>query len=253
MPVIVKTLTVADGDVLTADQLAKLSWQAGREANFDGANGGGSEVVNGQMDLKNIDGDGTLDPVLTRRHVRRGAFTQGPHVSGFRMSRDVWSGLFPDLNPLATPQGHERAVGVLGRTWQSRDNVHTLWIDVSLDYTVEAAQLFTDDPDITDAQIGGNLALYLDDVLITGSYTPLGVGRSSTVKPLTTDHDYNNTGAAPDFRHFHIQLRVTQEQVVGWGLDPATMLAGWHDVSLRVSGNKTIRLHGGHFIVIPIV
>lgn len=246
-----------DGDILTAEQLSKDTYQGGREAGFDGAAGGGSEIINGQLDLDGNFG-GSVD--LTRRNVRRGTFTLPVVVRGFRQSRDIWYKTFPDLNHLTTPDIYERARAVAGASFETRNVCTAFYIDVSIDYTVASNQNLRElisgsIADVANPPFRAFCGIWLENELYKPSATPLMAGRSSTVEPPRVDAtQYFNQGSAPDFRRFAMKFRISAADLLNY--DPALALflsAGWHNISFRVSGRQTIRVHGGAVIITPIV
>lgn len=246
--------SLSDGSPLSAEALTKDTFQGGRELGFDGTKGG-LEVINGQLDY---DGNFSTTGNITAKHVRRGTFTQGPHVSGFRQSRDFWYKLFPDLNPEQTPNIYENARTVLGRTWENETLVDSVLLDITLDYTVASNVDLNDAiantrPSAVAAPFRAFLGVWINGVFYEPSATPLKAGRASTVRPPKVDDEqYLNEGVYPDFRTFSMKIRVTVEDAA-----PGTPLAGflapgWRSVSVRVSGRQTIRVHGGAIIVTPL-
>jgi hypothetical protein len=248
----------SDGNVLTAEQHTKDSYQGGREVGYDGTDKGGFETLNGQLDL---DGNFGGSVNITRKHVRRGAFTLGPLVSGFRQSRDIWYKAFPDLNVLRTPDIYTRARPVLGKTFETRIGCTSYLIDISMDYTLGSLQNDRDDadPNVIAATVNppfrGFLGVWLENRLYEPSATPLHGGRASTVEPpLVATKQYQNTGPAPDFRRFAMKFRISVADLADYAPDLGSFLTtGWHNISVRVSGRQTLRIHGGAIIVTPIV
>ncbi len=255
-----------DGVGLPATSVSKDLFHYGREAGFDGTKGG-LEIINGQLDFDgnfDINEDGAGDDTIGARHVRRGTFTQGPVVSGFRQSRDVWYKTFPDLSNLTTPDMYEQASVVLAKTWENRTLVDSVLFDITVDYTVASNQNFggpgaaepADSPyhvKFDNPPIKGFVGVWINDVLIEGTATPLAAGRSSTVKPwIKAEEQFYNYGVAPDFRTFAVKLRLSQRDLVAYPGLTSLMATGWHNLSVRVSGNQTIRVHGGAVIVTPI-
>lgn len=251
-----------DGAPLPADNINKDHFHFGRQAGFDGTKGG-LEIINGQLDFDgnfDVNGDGSGDDTISSRHVRRGTFIQGPHVSGFRQSRDVWYRNFPDLNALGTPEMYQQARPVLGKTWENLTLVDSILFDITVDYTVASNQNFRNnaseegEPAITaNPPFRAFMGVWINGYLYEPSATPLVAGRSSTVEPYFQDEvQYFNQGVAPDFRTFSMKIRMTAEDAAP-GTDWAGLLApGWRNVSVRVSGRQTMRIHGGSIIVTPI-
>lgn len=252
----------SDGSPLSATDVSKDLFHYGREAGFDGTKGG-LEIINGQLDFDgnfDVNEDGAGDDTIGARHVRRGTFTQGPQVSGFRQSRDVWYKSFPDLSNLTTPDMYERATPVLGKTWENLTLVDSILFDITVDYTVASNQNFRNtgseegEPAITKNPIfRAFMGVWINGYLYGPSATPLAAGRSSTVEPYYQDDvQYFNQGAAPDFRTFSMKIRMTLQDAAP-GTDFEGLLApGWRNVSVRVSGRQTLRIHGGSIIVTPI-
>jgi hypothetical protein len=247
-----------DNNPLAAEDLLKDVFHYGRLAGFDGTRGG-FEIINGQLDFDgNFDGTETI----TSRYVRRGAFTTGPYVAGWRQSRDFWYKNFPDLIPQKTPDIYEEARPVLGCTWENKgtilDTVDSVLIDITMDYTVASDQDFQEDgtapdPTLENPPFLAFIGVWINDVFYEPSATPVVAGRSSTVRPYRkSDRQYNNVGYAPDFRTFSMKLRVTAEEVVVYPGLSGFLSGGWRNVSVRVSGRQTIRVHGGAVIVTPI-
>lgn len=244
----------SDGAPLAAEDLTKDTFQYGREHGFDGTKGG-LEIINGQLDF---DGNFSGTGPITAKHVRRQTFHQGAHVSGYRQSRDVWYQLFPDLNPVQTPNIYEQARTLMGRTWENQTLVDSVLLDINMDYTVASNEDLNDSSANTrnnpgTAPFRAFLGVWINGVFYEPSATPLVAGRASTVRPpLVDDEQYLNHGLYPDFRTFSMKIRVTVEDAA-----PGTPLAGflapgWRNVSVRVSGRQTIRVHGGAIIVIPM-
>ena len=262
MPDITRTIVSwTDGAPLTAEDWLKVTFHYGREYGFDGTKGG-LEIVNGQLDF---DGNFNGTETITSEYVRREAFTQGPYVSGYRQSRDVWyKTVFPVLREKATPDIYEQARTVLGTEFRVSNrmnengdiSIDTVFVDITMDYTVASDQNGPDDDWDQDAfpltinrPFVAFIGVWLDGVFYKPSATPLTAGRASTVEPAEDAvAQYFNKGDAPDFRTFSMKIRITSEDT-----DFVSLLRpGWHSVAVRVSGSQTIRIHGGAIIVTPI-
>ncbi len=243
----------SDGDVLTSEQLTKDVYQGGRVVGFDGTKGG-AEVLNGQLDVDDNFDSATSEITLTPRQVRRGSFTLGPFVSGFRQSRDLHYSVFPDLDVTAVPEAYQRGRVVLGKTWENRTDVTSYWVDVAVDYTVATSQADSDVPSTVSGTFKGFMALWLDGTFYPPSATPTHEGRASTVRPTTgVAYQYNNTGPAPDFRRYAMRFRISAADLVTYGLPTDFLDAGWHDIDFRVTSGQTHRIHGGAITVVPVV
>jgi hypothetical protein len=260
MPDITRVVgTWSDGAPLTAEDWLKVTFHYGRQFGFDGTKGG-LEIINGQLDF---DGNFNGSQTITSEYVRRGSFTQGPYVAGYRQSRDVWyKALFPVLREIATPDIHEQARAVLGIEFRVSNrmttlgdiSVDTVFIDITMDYTVASEQgggtLGTQTfPATLNRPFVGFIGVWLDGVFYTPSATPITAGRASTVEPSeAASVQYFNKGDSPDFRTFSMKIRITAEDT-----DFVSLLRpGWHSVAVRVSGSQTIRIHGGAIIATPV-
>jgi len=254
----------SDGSPLDAEDLLKDTFHYGRVNGFDGTKGG-LELANGQLDF---DGNFNGNQTVTSRYVRRGAITQGPFVSGWRQSRDVWyKTTFPDLDAISTPDMWQQARAVLACTWGINNNrnvlgadqaIDSVLIDITMDYTMASNQNYKDndtepDADFDSPLFRGFLGVWLDDVFYQPSATPIIAGRSSTVEPYyDSTIQYFNRADVPDFRTFSMKMRITSDETSGISGLSNYLSPGWHSVSVRVSGRHTIRIHGGAIIVTPI-
>ena len=262
MPDITRVLgTFSDGTPLTAEDWLKVTFHYGRQFGFD-SNKGGLEIVNGQLDF---DGNFNGSETITSEYVRRGAFTQGPYVSGYRQSRDVWyKTVFPVLRAVATPDMHDQARTVLGTefkvsnmmTADGETSINTVLLDITMDYTVASNQNgriedWDEDYSIiyNNPPFSAFIGVWLDGVFYKPSATPIVAGRASTVEhALDNEAQYFNRADSPDFRTFSMKIRITAEDT-----DFVSLLKpGWHNAAVRVSGKHTIRIHGGAIIVTPI-
>tara|TARA_Y100000114_G_scaffold152862_1_gene171878 strand:- start:155 stop:940 length:786 start_codon:yes stop_codon:yes gene_type:complete len=260
MPDITRVVgTWSDGAPLTAENWLKETFHYGRQSGFDGTKGG-LEIINGQLDF---DGNFNGSQTITSEYVRRETYTQGPHVAGYRQSRDIWyKALFPSLRPIATPDIHEQARCVLGSEFQVSNrmtafgdlSIDSVLIDITMDYTVASDQrggtLGTGSfPVLMPSTFVGFIGVWLNGVLYKPSATPIAPGRSSTVEPnAAATVQYFNRADAPDFRTFSMKIRISSEDA-----DFVSLLRpGWHSVAVRVSGSQTIRIHGGAIIATPV-
>lgn len=241
----------ADGQVLEVEDFLKDLLHPGRVSGYDGGTAGGLEILTGQLDYTNNLGS----PTITRKHVRRGAFTDGPWVAGYRQARDFWYKLFTSLAERDTPDMLEQARVVLGRSWRNGFNPSAVFMDITLDYTVASNQNFVDNTDEEVTAVYNNpitrgfIGVWVNDILVEGTATPLAAGRSSTVRPyIASDIQFYNKGTAPDFRTFSVKLRFS----AGDPIFTTLVAGGWQNVSVRVSGRQTIRVHGGAIIVTPM-
>jgi len=242
----------ADGQQLTVENFLKDLFHPGRVNGYDGGTTGGLEIINGQLDYTNNLGS----PTITKKHVRRGAFTDGPWVSGYRQARDFWYRLFTSLAERDTPDMLDQARTVLGCSWRNGFAPSSILVDITLDYTVASNQNFRDNTDDDATAVYSNpitrafLGVWVNNTLVEGSATPLAAGRSSTVQPyIKSDRQFYNKGTAPDFRTYSLKLRFTSADNATF---PGLVARGWQNVSVRVSGRQTIRVHGGAIIVTPL-
>lgn len=258
--------TWSDGSPLTSETYTKETFQTGRVVGFDGTpKAGGFEVINGQIGYSNF---ASYPATITAEYIRRGAFTEGPHVSGYRQGRDVWyKAVFPDLSPVQTPDIVEQARAILACTYRiqtaisglaAETPISALLVDINMDYTMASVLNLRDSdagtvPNYEYDAFRGFLGVWLDDYFYKPSATPIVGGRASTVEaPEAGTVQYFNRGDSPDFRTFSMRFRITSEETTSIA-DLTTFLnPGWHSISVRVSSRQTIRIHGGAIIVTPI-
>lgn len=255
----------SDGSPLSSETYTKETFQSGREVGFAGPKTSGFEVINGQLGYSNF---ANYPTTIEAPYVRRGAFTQGPYISGYRQNRDVWyKAVFPDLIPVVTPNIYEQARAVLATSFRIADNlsgiasptpIDSLLIDITMDYTMASNQNLKDsdtgtEPTFNNPPFRGFIGVWLENYFYLPSATPIVAGRASTVEPPDGDtQQYFNKGETPDFRTFSMKMRITSEET-GSISDLLTFLnPGWHSISVRVSSRQTIRIHGGAIIVTPI-
>ncbi len=265
MPVPTKIKTFADGVAVSAEDLNKTLYQQGRLHNFDSANGGGAEIINGQVTLANFGGAVVLDP----RHVRRGAFVEGPWIAGFRQGRDIALHHFPDTDAVfKEPDYLARCQPVLGRTFTTNGVPDTFVIKACLHYTIGSVGVDSDYEEsgsnpsrhIPDDFAGNTLLktgifLFFDGKPLGGFTTPLSSGRSSTMPSTKDDPRYYNSAIIPDWRAYTVECYLDVQAATDYGLiggfDDSPFAPGWHTVSIRVTTRRNMRLHGGYVTVKP--